>query len=202
MAVGGRPSGKRDDYDATTLDLARLRNYARKVARECRRTPVAERTRKVAKSVPDTITRRGGFLGLRTETLRVTRTVNATERVIGPHWVLRQTNHHIESDERGKATEYHEQNYWVLQRDGTLSKVWEWEEFTRWPDGRTRFEQDCTVKPMTEADILRLDYEDRSQDNSGRGGSTTYWGNREPGKRNRHAKGVGLSVALKALLDK
>ncbi|MEU7524682.1 hypothetical protein AB0A74_03010 [Saccharothrix sp. NPDC042600] len=200
MADARGSARARDSYDKTELDLNRLIQYAKKVARECRSTPIPERTRRKQKSVPDTVTRRAGLLGLRTEVAQVTRTVQVSERVIGPHWVLRRTNHHIESQEAGKAIEYHEQNYWVLQEDGTLSKVWEWEEFTRWPDGTTRVEQDCTATPMTEADILRLDHLDRQYDNSDSRSGTKIWGNREPGKRIRHAKGVGLSMALKELL--
>lgn len=199
--AGHQSARARDGYDQSTLDLNKLRQYAQKVAKGCRATPTPERTRRKAKSVPSTVVRRGGFLGLRKENIQVTTTVQVSERVIGPHWVLRQTNHHIESQERGKSTEYHEQRYWVLQRDGTLSTAWEWEEFTRWSDGTTKLEQDCTAKPMNEADILRLDHLDRQHDNSGSRDSTKFWGNREPGKRIRHAKGVGLSTALKALLD-
>lgn len=192
----------RDEYDKTTLDINRLRQYARKVAIECRRAPSPERTRTRAKSVPETVTRRAGFLGLRTENVQLAKTIHVSEPVIGQHWILHRTNHHIESKEGGKVTEYHEQNFWVLQRDGTLSKIWEWEEFTRWPNGTTRLEQDCTAKSMTEADILRLDHLDRQYDNGGDRGATKIWGDREPGKRIRHAKGVGLSLALKALMDR
>lgn len=78
--------------------------------------------------------------------------------------------------------------------------IWDWEEFTRWDNGMTRFEKECTAKLMAEKDILRLDFADKRYDHSLSGNGTKFWGNREPGRRIRHAKGVGLSVALKGLL--
>ncbi|GLY53117.1 hypothetical protein [Lentzea sp. NBRC 102530] len=187
-------------YDDSALDVARLRRFAERVARETRVPPRPEITRRVTKSVPSTETRRAGFLGLRTETVTTTKSVQVAEPVLGPHWVLRQTHHHIESHDRGKEVEYHEQNYWVLCTDGSLWTVWVWEEFTGWSDGTKRLENDSTAEPMTEDKILRLDFDDRYREEREHGRGTKFWGNREPGRRVHHAKGVGLSKALKTLL--
>lgn len=154
----------------------------------------------MTKSIPATETRRAGFLGLRTENVEVTKSIQVSELVIGPHWILHHTDHHIESHDRGKFVEYGEQNYWALQNDGALLKIWDWEEFTRWDNGTTRFEKECTAAPMTEEDILRLDFADRRYEQGSHGRGAKYWGNREAGPRVRHAEGAGLSVALKALL--
>ncbi|MFD4677023.1 hypothetical protein ACFWNN_45420 [Lentzea sp. NPDC058450] len=54
---------------------------------------------------------------------------------------------------------------------------------------------------MTEDAILRLDHEDRYQEGGTHGRGTKFWGDREAGRRNRHAKGVGLSKTLKSLLS-
>jgi hypothetical protein len=187
-------------YDATTLDMARLNRYAHRVAAECKSPLTPAITRQVDKSVPSTETRRGGFLGLRSEVVRVEKLIQVTESVIGPHWVLHRTNHHIESHEGGKLVEYGEQNYWVLQGDGALLTVWDWEEYTRWPDGSSRLLKECTTRSMAEADVLRLDFADRSTESGSHGRGTKTWGNRAQGRRIRHTKGLGLSVALKFLL--
>lgn len=187
-------------YDDSVLDLARLRRFAGRVARDTRVRPSPAMTRQVTRSVPSTETRKTGFLGLRTETVQTTKSVQVSEPVVGPHWVLHHTNHHIESHDRGKYVEFHEQNYWMLCSDGTLWTIWDWEEFTRWNDGTTRFEKDRTAEAMTEAKILRLDFADRNTQQGEHGHGTTFWGDREAGHRIHHAKGVGLSKALKALV--
>lgn len=187
-------------YDGSELDMVRLRRFAERVARETRVRPSPEITRRVTKTVPSTETRRAGFLGLRTETIDTTKSVQVTESVLGPHWVLLQTNHHIESHDRGKEVEYHEQNYWVLCTDGSLWTVWSWEEFTSWSDGTKRLENDKTATPMTEDKVLRLDFENRYREEGEHGRGTKFWGDREAGRRIHHAKGVGLSKALKTLL--
>ncbi|RDI19252.1 hypothetical protein [Lentzea flaviverrucosa] len=187
-------------YDATILDLARLRQFAQRVARQTTVRPSPEMTHQVSKSVPSTETRRAGFLGMRTEIVHTTKSVRVNEQVIGPYWILHSTNHHIETHARGKYTEYHEQNYWVLRTDGSLWTIWCWEEFTRWTDSTTRLETDRTAKEMTEDKVVRLDFADRSMEQGTHGRGTKIWGDREPGRRIHHAKGVGLSKALKSLL--
>ena len=187
-------------YDRTILDIGRLRRYAKRVAAETKSAPMPDIFRQVTKSIPTTETRSYGFLGLRTKEVRATKTTQVNERVIGPHWVLHSTNHHIEQHRSGNFIEYFELNYWVLHHDGVLLKVWQWEEATRFKDGTVRVERDCTAKPMTEEDILRRDYADQRYEKGTSGRGTKYWGDRDPGCRVRHAKGVGLSVALKNLL--
>lgn len=84
--------------------------------------------------------------------------------------------------------------------DGALQVILDWEEFTRWDNGTTRSEKECKVMPMSTTDILRLDFADELYDSGTHGRGTKIWGHREPGRRIRHAKGVGLSLALKRLL--
>ncbi|WP_146617500.1 hypothetical protein [Arthrobacter globiformis] len=147
-----------------------------------------------------TETIRSGFLGLRSKTVDVQRAVVTSEEVVGPHWVLHQTWHNIESKERGIYTEYYEQKYWVLQKDGCLLKVWRWEEAKVFSSG-TRVENDLTASAMTEDDILMLDRSFPPYEKGKHGSSFKCWGNREPQQIVRHAKGVGMSLALKALLE-
>jgi hypothetical protein len=156
--------------------------------------------RESEKTVVVAETRRSGFLGWRNSTVDVRKPVRVQEAVIGPHWVLRQTDHHIESRKGGKLAEYHEQTYWVLLKDGELLKIWKWDDYTRWPDGTTKSENDCTATPMTEADVLRLDFADLHMQQGSRRSGEEISGTRYPGRRVHHSKGVGLSVALKALL--
>jgi hypothetical protein len=53
---------------------------------------------------------------------------------------------------------------------------------------------------MTVADMVRLDYQDRYAERGSSDRGTHTYGNREAGQLVRHAKGVGLSIALKFLL--
>jgi hypothetical protein len=186
-------------YEASQLDMSRLHGYAKRVARETRkpaRDAVRERLTKQETYVE---TESYGILGMRTRQVSKTRTVEAGwKTIVDEHWVLHATYHNIDKHEPWGHSEYHEDTYWVLLKNGSLQKYTKWfEERTLAPlreDGHALYE-------MTADDIVRLDYQDRYVERGRSDRGTHTYGNREAGQLLRHAKGVGLSMALKALLS-
>ncbi|MGN2638267.1 hypothetical protein ACTD5D_19145 [Nocardia takedensis] len=187
-------------YATSTLDIARLRTFAKRVARETKAPTIGPLIKTTTVSVPVVKTRSVGLFGLRTETYTASESREQTTQVVGPHWVLFTTRHFIDEEKtrRYRAYEYAESRIWILDTAGELLKVWQWQDFTLWDDGRTKRESDCAVDPMTERDILQMDHEHTFSHHHDRDGH--YRGDREPGRVIRHAKGVGLSLALKHLL--
>ncbi|WP_349803456.1 hypothetical protein [Nocardioides kribbensis] len=56
------------------------------------------------------------------------------------------------------------------------------------------------ARPLDNSDVTRIDFADKYTDTDF-GDGLHVWGTREPGKRLRHAKGVGINLALKAVLE-
>jgi hypothetical protein len=182
------------------LETAKISAFARGVAAETVMPPVGSLTREVTKTATVSEIRKGGLFGLKTKTVQVPRTTTVREEVVGAHWVLHSTYHNIETNQRGTYSEYFEQNYWILQNDGALLKVRNWEEAKKTSSGIS-VETDLTAWPMTEEDMLALDHDFPSYERGRHGSDFKCWGNREPGRVARHAKGGGVSLALKALLE-
>ncbi|MCX2966842.1 hypothetical protein GIY30_02325 [Gordonia sp. HNM0687] len=187
-------------YAASTLDTRRIRAYARRVARETTTAPAEPLTKCTQVYVPVVKIRSVGFLGLKKETYTAHETHERSIEVVGSHWVLFSTRHFITQGKckRHKAYEYEETNSWVLATNGELLKVWQWGDFTLFNSGVTKRESDCTVRAMTEDDILELDHDHKFTHYEDRSGH--YRGDRQAGRIVRHAKGVGLSLKLKQLL--
>ncbi|MEV6072036.1 hypothetical protein AB0L82_36320 [Nocardia sp. NPDC052001] len=189
-------------YDASVFEFGRLQSYAKRVAQETRAQAEPPLTTTVTIRDVVTRTRRAGFLGLRTETYKTTENRSTVQQVVGPHWILFTTSHNIdqENTRRYRAYEFAEKKLWILDEKGQLLKVWKWDDFTLWRDGTTKRENDCTAAPMTEADVLELDREHKFTHHHDHEGH--YRGDRTAGRIIRHAKGVGLSLALKSLLER
>ena len=134
--------------------------------------------------------------------------VNNLVTVVGPHWVLERRNHHIERNTRHRNTTQQntvqEQHYVVLLPDGRLKKavVYE-EENLRTENGKSTYlgGHEHSLNDLSDRDVEAMDFEVRSYEDGNHGRGTKIWGDRERGRRLlSHAKGVGLTQALKRLL--
>ena len=179
--------------------MPRLRAFAKRVARDTRKPPAGAVRERLVKTETYHEDESYGFLGLRTRQVRKTRTVDAGSKIIvDAHWVLHRTYHNIDKYEPWGHSEYHEDLYWILLKDGSLKKYTKWfEERTIQPSRQDGY----SLHEMSMADIERLDFDDKSRETGRSDRGTHTYGNRDPGKLLRHAKGVGLSIALKNLLS-
>nr|WP_157527176.1 hypothetical protein [Kibdelosporangium sp. MJ126-NF4] len=198
----------RQAYHASTIEWSRIRVFAQRVARETR-TP-AEQGISYTTTAYQTVTKqvevKYGIFNLFTKPERTSERVEVNKQVdvVGRHWVLERRNHHIEQTtmERTNQETTHEQHFVVLLADGSLKKVILIEtENVNTAHGRYTFFSihEHTVHDLSTSDVEAMDFEKRHY-------STTKahvqnWGDREPGKQLlSHAKGVGLTKALKRLL--
>ncbi|MFD4677024.1 hypothetical protein ACFWNN_45425 [Lentzea sp. NPDC058450] len=188
------PSGT---YDKSRIDWERLRQLARRVARE---TKAARGKHSVTVQVAKTREVRGGFLNLarRTETYEVPETRTVTD----DYWVLERR--FWKKDEKGSgsmADETTKASYlYCLGTDGSLFVRIEQEEEVLPKNGRFFVHRDePSVEPMTDADVLLLDFEPKHESFGGR---TSVVTNREPDKRRPRgaSKGAGITAALTRLL--
>lgn len=186
-------------YDSTRVDMRRLQDYAKRVARETRRPPSAPVRERLIKDESYLEEESYGFLGMRTRHVRRTRTVDAgTKLVVDARWVLHATYHNIDQYQSWGHQEYHEDLHVILLRDGSLKKYTKWfEERTVQPSRVDGY----SLTEMSVADVERLDFEDRYRETGRHDRGVHTYGNREPGKLIRPRKGMGLSLALKKLLD-
>lgn len=189
----------RGAYDSTRVDMRKLQDYAKRVARETRVPPVGAARERLMKDESYFQEESYGFLGMRTRQVRRTRTVDAGFKlVVDAHWVLHATQHNIDRFQSWGHEECHEDLRWILLKDGSLKMYTKWfEERTIQPSRVDGY----SVTEMSVADVERLDFEDRYRETGRPDRGTHTYGNREPGKLIRHKKGVGLSLELKKLLD-
>ena len=182
-------------YEQSTIDWARLRAYAKKVAHETR-APRGTNIVTETKIVEDVSY---GFFGRRKVSRRE---VSIENQVLVDYWVLDSAS--FRQTWKGKySTSFHERTMFALRTDGELVVLSE-----SWEDGEgivnDRFSYNSHAKTFTERafvepDITRFDYArepHRSQ------GKVEVWSTGNPStKRLTHAKGVGLSIRLKQLLE-
>ncbi|NQX04986.1 hypothetical protein HQQ82_09260 [Rathayibacter sp. VKM Ac-2856] len=190
-------------YNHSSLDQSRINQYAARVAKECKKETIAPILKREMRTEMVTAERRVGLFRRR-EMYQTTQNIPVDIEIIGEHWLLFQTNHHIEEREtKSRYSEYHEMTTWVLDRRGRLLRVWKWEEYKKWGESLqdSRFSQDIEIRQMNDDDMLRLDYSSPQREVGGSNSKLHWWGTREAGKLIRHAKGVGISIALKQLLD-
>ncbi len=200
-------------YDASRIDWDRLKRYAQRVARETKvplRPPVTY-NRRVSTVVP--IERRTGGLfgfGVRTEVVNEHRTVDQIIEALAPHWLLDYRHWHREDNRRHGGVRIqettHAQLYLALLPDGRLVKVVVTEEevmeFGAMRSGLLRRDFEHSFGEATEWDITPLDFEKRYRESGRHDVGMKIWGDRDPGQRLlRHAKGVGINLALKDLLE-
>jgi hypothetical protein len=187
-------------YRTADLDIPRLQRYARRVAGEAGPPTHSPMLKTEQQNVIVQRTRQVGFLGLRRETYDVTESRPINVEVVPPHWQLFHTNRWVEESNHHVASEYNEQHYWMLTGAGDLLYVWTWEEHRRAAQSiRGDLTHDISVSSMSSDNILELNHDHLTFNRHH--GQTHEWGNGVVGKRTRHAPGVGLSLALKNLLN-
>ncbi|MFG2008482.1 hypothetical protein ACGFNF_05350 [Micromonospora sp. NPDC048868] len=199
-------------YEASTLDWARIRAYARRVARETRKPTESgiSYTRTEYQTVTKRVEVRHGLFNMFTKVQHRPERVAVIQRVdvVGPHWVLDRRNQHIERNTRHRNTTHqettHEQSWVVLLPDGSLKKVVLWEEENlRTENNRSTYfgTHSHSIADLGDGDVRAMDFEKRHSEYGTHGKGVKTWGDREPGRRLlTHAKGVGLTQALKRLL--
>ncbi|MFI7482475.1 hypothetical protein ACH9EU_08650 [Kocuria sp. M1R5S2] len=204
----------RAQYEATSIDWPKLNRYAARVAQETKLPPEPPITKveRVEKDVP-VEKRTGGFFGLGAKTyITIDRkTVEETIRVVGPHWVINKAMSAVRERTRTQqGTEIEETEYTthtlVLCTDGSLAKV-QHRKTEVWAFPRSgacnhNEENEYSVLPIDETDVVTMDYSRRSRDNDRPTAPRSSWARGERGNRLlRHAKGVGINLALKDLLE-
>ena len=171
-------------YENTTLDRAKLERYARKVAGELGGTGPTTNVVESVVQVPVTTTR---WFGLRADTKLETRTVEREVTTPGSRWYLdRRVIEHKTKHGRGDYNEEHTVESYYLEWNGGLVVDWEsWEDGISggryWQGGK----EVGNGSPMSDFTILLFDHDFLNP-------SRRVWA---------HAKGVGLSLRLKKLLE-
>lgn len=191
-------------YDASTFDRSRVNAYALRVVNETSR-PLSDALTYV-KATPKETRSRGLFgLGVKTTMVSVDEIIEA----LGQHWPLDQRHHTIQRTDKlqdgGERVETSREKYVLaLLPDGELIRICMLEEvnagFAR-RDGLSwkLVEVKHRSWPASDQDLLNLDFEKRYCERGGRS-RVTSWGDLEGGKLIRHAKGVGVNLALKSLM--
>lgn len=171
-------------YEHTVLNRAKLERYAKRVARELGGAGPTTRVVERVVEVPVTTTR---WFGLRTDTTHESRMVRRDEAVPSSRWFLdRRVMGNRTQHGRADYTDQHDVESFYLEWDGELTCDWEsWEDGISggryWKGGKEGGER----QPMSDFSILLFDHDFL-----------------DPTRRVRvHAKGVGLSLRLKKLLE-
>ncbi|MFD5269490.1 hypothetical protein [Streptomyces sp. NPDC058335] len=189
-----RPS--RVAYEQSELDWNRLRRYAQKVARETR---APRGTRQVVERSERVRQVRSGPFGLFTR--QETYTVDVPRTETDEFWVLQTRSWH--KKERGQGNQADEDltelyDYCLTVKGGLTVRVTS-ETDAFFKGALTFSDRTTSERPMTADDVMLFDFEpERYYREKGR---FTIETNRDPDRRQlkHHAKGVGLSLALKQL---
>lgn len=183
-------------YERSEVDWNRLRRYAEKVARETR---VPRGTRQVVERSERTRQVSGGLFGLFTR--EETYTVDVPRTETDDFWVLQSRSwHKKERGQRNQADEdLTELYYYCLTVKGALV-VRVTSKTDCFFKGAWRFsDSETSERPMAADDVMLFDFEaERYYREKGR---FTVETDRDPDRKRlkHHAKGVGLSLALKRL---
>lgn len=190
--------------------MQRLERYALKVAQETQALRRPALTYEKSDTVYDTRIERKLF-GLSKKVSKVPRTVTTNVEILGPHWVLDRRDYHKRSvvitQDRRIEEEYDEWDYVALLVTGELRFATKIESITTTSSSSqpTFYREDNrgSARKLRESDVLDLDFSRPPFDRTSRsrGTETSVWGDQVArGRLIHHAKGVGLSLALKRLL--
>lgn len=200
-------------YNNTSIDWTRVRQYASRVARETP-LPLERPWQYAVTGLASEIARPAsrGFLGIgaRSETRRMLATSGIVE-VLPEHWVIDRRGWNRRETSRFSSTRVEENDsedhVYALLSDGTLKvAVLTTNEVWNYRGGKAELviapTSSHVVNELNDYHASVLDFEKRYYDGSNSGRPTYSWGDRDPGKRLiRHAKGVGLNLELKRILD-
>lgn len=203
----------KDTYNASRIDWERLRKYALRVAKETRLALSAPITyEKTVRQEFSTEKTSGGLFGIGAKTITVVenRDVLMPIRVLGNHWKLDYRHWHLEDNYKTGGVRVqettHEYHTLGLMPDGSIFKgcVMETEvlNFGGARSGLVYLNKEHIVRPIDDQDVLDLDFEKKYRETGRHNVNKKMWGDRDPGPRLlRHAKGVGLNLALKGVLE-
>lgn len=200
-----------DRYNASTVDMDHLRQYARIVAQETRLPQASPITIEESETVYDRHTERAFFGFGRPREIVTARKVNKEVEVVGPHWLLDRSDWHkretfISTHSRVEEEE-HSYTYLVLLPTGEMqlaitSKLTLIQREGPGESGLMHDEEKGSIYPVREHHVTELDFEREYTEGSWseKGVEGSSWGYRTPGKQLIHPyKGGGLSSALKAI---
>lgn len=203
-------------YDRSSFDRARLDRYAARVARETRmpaNVPLRYQVDEI-KTVRRTRSSRTWYGGTKLSEVESRQKSTREVEVIGAHWTLSYRRWHKDETTKhgdGSSTteETHYNHYYVLLPSGELKHVWTRHETTynfggRFSQGLLSDEYGHEVRPLSDDEIFAFDFECRQQTWQERRGTTQIkgWSDVPPGRKLlKHSKGVGINLALKAVLN-
>ncbi|GLY48049.1 hypothetical protein [Lentzea sp. NBRC 102530] len=197
----------KNSYESSKIDWTRLLKYAQRVASEAKLPPApAFAYEKVDKrSVSEEITTRKLFRVHR-ETRYAVKETRTRVEVLGKHWVL-DTRYYADEVQvtPQRYTELREDVTYALLPDGQLVRVLVVKEDV-FPAAsmHNTTEMRHRLDAFTDGDVMVFDYSKdlRNGVMDGPHEHGEYWRTDLPGRRLvRHAKGVGLTLALKDVLE-
>lgn len=203
----------RSKYDASYIDWDRLKKYAQRVARETAMplNPPLTYRRTTYTDTPVTKTT-SGFLGFgsRSYVVHERRPVCRDVQAVGPYWPIDLRHWHKEENTRNGNVRIQETNHeyhtLALLPDGSLvMAIISETEVINFRESQAKLvhhEQGHSIRAVNESDVVALDFQKCHRESGRHNVGTMVWGNWNPGKRLlRHAKGVGINLALKDLLE-
>lgn len=192
----------RAEYDRSILDRDRLTRYAQRVARETRQRPRERLAYAFDRS--ETVTVHGKRLGIFPTTTQQQVTKEVTREAIGKHWVLlSERGLWKESGDVTEDTQLSTTSL-VLLPTGQIkavttltTAVYQWKPYRLLESTGTH-----QVREPTEEQLCDLDFEREARETSRAQGRERVVARRTHRVRLiRHAKGVGVNLALKAILE-
>lgn len=184
-------------YEQSQLNWTKLRQYAVRVARE---TQAPRGTTRVVVQESRTREIRTGLFGLSRK--EESFTVDVTKERKNDYWELAQR--FWRKDEKGRGSQADETTTstirYCLGTDGRLFVLIESATDVYLKQGGFFTTHDSSQHPMTASDVLMFDFASKYDTSRGPVSIET---NRDPdvSKLKYHAKGMGLSLALKQLLE-
>lgn len=207
-------------YEQSRIDWPRLRAYARRVSEQTSLSQLGPVTYSspTEQTTYRTETRRSGIFGHRVETIQVPQTIITKQQVeaLGPHWPLanRAHNRRETTMDRSRVSAEVEDfaNYtYALKPDGGLITLVVVRKVQLYYNAGRVFEHHeeayHTCEPFSDADVESFDFDhpyyDRTNPLEGSKIQAWGWNNFNPRSSRllRHAKGVGLTLALKEILE-
>lgn len=202
-------------YDESQIDWPRLRAYAKRVSRETTLEldqPVTYQTTKQVSNYR-TETRRSGFLGLRSKEVKVPVNTSVSTQIeaLGKHWRLDSSHHSREDTMNYQSKPVKEESTYgsttfALMPDGQLTLLCVIREETLLLSGNYEHHEKIhhQIGTFSGAEVEHFDFNHPYFESTSHSGGLKIhvWGNkRTGGKLLRHAKGVGLTLALKHILE-
>lgn len=184
-------------YEQSTLDYLKLQRYAQRVAREAKKPRELVTKTKVVRVAREV---HSGFFGLRRSIVFD----DVEQRYEAPqdHWLLMSrfwnredsSRHLLEDTARARMS-------YCLQTNGELVVAVEsWEEKVTREGRYIESQHETSTRPFDERDVSLFDFEAKYYETYGK--KPKIWTNQDnSSKLLVHSKGVGLSLALKKLLE-